>query len=136
MQTITLELPESLANELENAGATRLRNILEWGLYGPPLPEHPHIASVSEILGGSPVVRGTRIPVWQIAYAIINLGETVENYQADHPTLTFAQIHAALSYYFDHQTEIDAEVESNEMERLREEFDLMVDKRGFISFTA
>jgi len=62
--------------------------------------------------------------------------ETVENYQADHPTLTFAQIHVALSYYFDHQAEIDAEIASNKMEPLKKEFDLMVDKRGFISFTA
>jgi len=136
MQTITLELPEALANELENADAARLRNILEWGLYGPPLPEHPHIARFTGILRDRPVIRGTRVPVWQIANAIINLGETVENYQADHPTLTLAQIHAALSYYFDHQTEIDAEIESNKMERLQEELDVTVDKRGFISFTA
>lgn len=135
MQTITLELPEPLANELENADTTRVRNILEWGLYGPPLPEHPYIVRVAGILESSPIIRGTRIPVWQIANAIINLDETVENYQADHPTLTLAQIHAALSYYFDHQTEIDAEIESNRMERVLEEFDLTVDKQGFISFT-
>jgi len=135
MQTITLELPESLANELGNADEARLRAILEWGLSGPPAPDHPHIARVPNILGGSPIIRGTRIPVWQIANAIINLDESIGSYQSDHPSLTLAQIHAALSYYFDHQSEIDAEIESNQIKHLQEELGLNIDKRGFISFT-
>jgi uncharacterized protein (DUF433 family) len=136
MHTVTLELPESLARELENADEAKLRSILEWGLVGPPSIDHPHIARVPSILGGCPVIRGTRIPIWQIANAVVNLGEPIENFQADHPALTLAQIHAALSYYFDHQSEIDTEIESNRMNRLEDEFELTVDKRGFISFAA
>lgn len=136
MHTVTLELPEPLARELKNADQARLRNILEWGLVGPPSSEHPHIARVPAILGGSPVVRGTRIPVWQIANAVVNLGETVEGYRADHPALTFAQIYAALSYYFDHQAEIDAEIEANQMSQLKEDLNLTVDNRGFVNFVA
>lgn len=30
--------------------------------------------------------------------------------QWQHPHLTMAQVHAALSYYFDHRPEIDAEI--------------------------
>ncbi len=38
-----------------------------------------------------------------------------------HPHLTLAQIHAALSYYYDHQLELDAEIErqSEQAARLR-----------------
>ena len=38
-----------------------------------------------------------------------------------HPHLTLAQIHAALAYYYDHQTEIDAQIrrDKEEYERLR-----------------
>ncbi len=133
MHTVTLELPEPLARELENADEARLHNILEWGLVGPPAIDHPHIAHVPGILGGHPVIRGTRVPVWQIANAIVHLGETVENYQGDHPTLTLAQIHAALSYYFDHQAEIETAIKANQMKQLKEELDLTVDKRGFIN---
>lgn len=136
MQTVTLELPEPLAQELKNADADRLRAILEWGFAGPPSSEHPYIARISGILGGRPIVRGTRIPVWQIANAIIHLGESIENYRADHPTLTLAQIHAALSYYFDHEAEIEAEIVANRIERLQDVFDLTVDNRGFVNIPA
>jgi len=34
-----------------------------------------------------------------------------EEIHDEHPDLSLAQIHAALSYYYDHQTEIDAEIE-------------------------
>ncbi len=132
MQTVTLELPESLAQELKNADETRLRAILEWGFAGPPSPGHPYIARISGILGGQPIIRGTRIPVWQIANAILHLGESIENYRADHPTLTLAQIHAALSYYFDHKVEIEAEIEANRIERLQDDFGLTVDNRGVV----
>jgi len=134
MQTVTLELPEPFARELENADEARLHSILEWGLVGPPAIDHPHVAHVPGILGGSPVIRGTRVPVWQIANAIVHLGETVENYQADHPSLTFAQIHAGLSYYFDHQAEIETAIEANQLKQLKEELDLTVNKRGLINF--
>ncbi len=136
MNTLTVELPEGLARELQNADESRLRTILEWGLAGPPSFESPYIVRVPGILDGRPVIRGTRIPVWQVANAIVCLGETAEAYRADHPSLTLAQIHAALSYYFDHQDEIDAEIESNRLEGLKREFDMTVDDRGFVKFPA
>ncbi|MCI0697974.1 DUF433 domain-containing protein [candidate division KSB1 bacterium] len=136
MQTVTLELPEPLAQELKNADEARLRAIFEWGFAGPPSPSHPYIARIPGVLGGRPIIRGTRIPVWQIANAILHLGESIENYRADHPTLTLAQIHAALSYYFDHEAEIEAEIEANRIERLKNDFDLTVDNRGFVKIQA
>jgi hypothetical protein len=38
-------------------------------------------------------------------------GLSAEEIQAGDPDLSLAQIHAALSYYYDHQAEIDAEIE-------------------------
>ena len=34
-------------------------------------------------------------------------GQSAEAVQASYPHLTFAQIHAALAYYYDHQQELD-----------------------------
>jgi len=95
-----------------------------------------HIARVPSILRGSPVVRGTRIPVWQIANAIIHFDETITSYQADHPSLSLAQIHAALSYYFDHRAEIEKEIESNQLKEAQDKLNLIVDERGFIGFAS
>lgn len=36
---------------------------------------------------------------------------SVEEMQRQHPQLSLAQIHAALAFYYDHQAEIDAQVE-------------------------
>jgi uncharacterized protein (DUF433 family) len=38
-------------------------------------------------------------------------GWSAEEIQAQHPHLSLAQIHAALYYYYDHQAEIDREIE-------------------------
>ncbi|MGA9770294.1 MAG: DUF433 domain-containing protein [Blastocatellia bacterium] len=41
---------------------------------------------------------------------------SVEEIHEQHPHLSLAQIHAALSYYYDHQSEIDAEIERQDKE--------------------
>jgi uncharacterized protein (DUF433 family) len=38
-------------------------------------------------------------------------GSTPQSLHEAHPHLTMAQIHAVLAYYYDHQSEIDAEIE-------------------------
>lgn len=56
-----------------------------------------------------PVIAGTRITVQDIAiwyvYNHSSLGWIVDNF-----TVTPAQIYAALSYYYDHQAELDATI--------------------------
>jgi uncharacterized protein (DUF433 family) len=37
-------------------------------------------------------------------------GWSPEEIHFQHPTLSMAQIHAALTYYYDHQAELDAEI--------------------------
>jgi uncharacterized protein (DUF433 family) len=56
-------------------------------------------------------IEGTNTRVVQIAIDKYAHGWPAEEIQAQHPHLTLAQVHAALSYYYDHQAEMDAEIE-------------------------
>ena len=49
-------------------------------------------------------------------------GWSPEEIHFQHPTLSMAQIHAALTYYYDHQAELDAEImrQLKELEALAE----------------
>ena len=49
-------------------------------------------------------------------------GWSPEEIHFQHPTLSLAQIHAALTYYYDHQAELDAEImrQLKEVEALSE----------------
>lgn len=96
--------------------------------------EHPHITRVPGILNGRPIIRGSRIPVWQVAEAILRLGETVEGYLTGHPHLTAAKIYDALSYYFDHRAEVDKEIEENKAGTAAAEAGMVADKRGVWRF--
>lgn len=71
---------------------------------------------------GKAFIAGTRFKVRFIAYAAI-AGETPQQMQESWPHLTMAQIHAALTYYYDHQKafEEESKKESEAYWRLREE---------------
>jgi uncharacterized protein (DUF433 family) len=51
-------------------------------------------------------------------------GWTPEEMHQQFPHLSMAQIHAAFAYYYDHQAELDADIEHRriEVEKLRAEF--------------
>jgi uncharacterized protein (DUF433 family) len=53
------------------------------------------------IMGGKPVIRGTRIPV-EILLRKLGAGMTVGEIIADHPRLTADDIHAAQSFAADY----------------------------------
>jgi uncharacterized protein (DUF433 family) len=72
--------------------------------------QHPYIEQRPEIAQGKPVITGTRIKVSQIALEYERLGWTPDQIVDAHPHLSLAQVHDALSYYYDHQTEIDADL--------------------------
>jgi uncharacterized protein (DUF433 family) len=61
------------------------------------------------VYGGKPILRGTRIGVSLIAWQY-KQGHTVDEILQGYPHLTPAQVHDALSYYFDHQAEIEEEI--------------------------
>jgi uncharacterized protein (DUF433 family) len=75
---------------------------------------HRYIVSSSEILGGEPVLEGTRTPV----RAVIGLwrgGTPAEEITLDLPHLTLAQVSDALSYYSNHTAEINEHIEANRL---------------------
>jgi uncharacterized protein (DUF433 family) len=76
-------------------------------------PQHAYIEVVEKITGPQAVLKGTRIPV-SIIMGYLRAGETpvslVENIL---PHLTLAQVYDALSYYYDHQDEIEQELREN-----------------------
>lgn len=65
------------------------------------------IVSDEHILGGEPIIKGTRTPVRAVA-EIWRLGTMPEQIPQHLPHLTLAQVLDALSYYSDHQAEINA----------------------------
>ena len=73
------------------------------------LAEQPsaYITKRPGVQGGDPCIRGTRIPVWVLA-AMHKQGDTVEDILDGYPNLTAAQVHAAISYYYEHRAAIDA----------------------------
>lgn len=74
--------------------------------------EHLYVTSNDQILSGEPIIRGTRTPV----RAIVELwrqGAAPEEICIHLPHLTLAQIFDALSFYSDHQDEINAHIERN-----------------------
>jgi len=70
---------------------------------------------------GRPWVDGTNTKVVEIVLDKLAYGWSAEEMHRHHPHLPLSKIHAALSYYYDHQAEIDAEIERQEQdyERLR-----------------
>ncbi len=119
MTTLTLELPEHLARKLADADQQTVLRALEIGLeqlayrQDEQATEHPHIIRKAGFLGGSPIIRGSRTPIWHVANAIVRLGDSVEYFLDTHRSRTLAEVHDALSYYFDHRETIDKEIEDN-----------------------
>jgi uncharacterized protein (DUF433 family) len=74
--------------------------------------QHRYIVTDDGILGGEPIITGTRTPVRAIV-EIWRLGVLPEEITKHLPHLTLAQIFDALSYYSDHQDEINAFIERN-----------------------
>jgi uncharacterized protein (DUF433 family) len=61
--------------------------------------------------GGHPHILGHRIKVKHVAIWYEQQGMTPTEIVATYPTITLAQVHAALAYYYDHRDEIQAEIE-------------------------
>ena len=65
---------------------------------------------------GVPVIEGTRMKVAQLVAVQRAWNLSPEALQEQFPHLSLGQIHAALAYYYDHQDEIDADIEQRERE--------------------
>ncbi len=74
--------------------------------------EHLYIVKNTEILSGEPIIIGTRTPVRAIV-EIWRQGVDPQDIPRRLPHLSLAQVFNALSYYSDHQAEINAHIERN-----------------------
>ena len=72
--------------------------------------KYPYIISNPGIAGGRPVIEGTRITVNCIA-GYYQLGMSIDEILDSLRHLTPSQVHSALAYYFDHQDEINMDME-------------------------
>jgi uncharacterized protein (DUF433 family) len=74
--------------------------------------EHCYIVRDDQILGGEPVIKGTRTPVRAIV-ELYRMGVAPEEVPNRLPHLKLAQVFDALSYFSDHQDEINAYIEGH-----------------------
>ncbi len=71
---------------------------------------HPHVEARDDLLAGSPVVKGTHVPVRRI-WLWHRKGVTVETLVKRYPQLGPAKILSALSFAYDNEDVIQADVE-------------------------
>jgi uncharacterized protein (DUF433 family) len=76
-----------------------------------PSTEPVRIVSTPGTCGGKPRFDGHRILVEHIAVCYERMGMTFDEILTELPTITLAQVHAALAYYYEHQQQIDADIE-------------------------
>ena len=74
--------------------------------------KHRYVISDEKILGGEPIIEGTRTPVRAIV-EMWRQGILPEEIPNQLPHLSLAQVFDALSYYSDHQEQINAHIERN-----------------------
>ena len=70
---------------------------------------YPHIQTSDD---GVATIAGTTTKVVEVVLDHIAHHWHAEEIQRQHPYLSMAQIHAALTYYYDHQQTIDDEIEA------------------------
>src|SRR5437762_8561638 len=56
-------------------------------------------------------IDNTKVKVVEVMMDHLAYGHSPEEIHLQHRHLSLAQVHAAFSYYFDHQAELDAEIE-------------------------
>ncbi len=75
--------------------------------------ERQHIEVTPGVCGGQPRIAGHRIRVQDIVLWT-EQGQTPDDIVASFPQLSLADVHAALAYYYDHQREIDVQIQQDD----------------------
>jgi len=99
----------------------------------PRRARHPYVARKKGTCGGKPVIKGTRIKIAQVAIEYDRMGMTPDEIIQAHPHLTLAQVHDALSYYYENAQEINEDIRADEefIGQLREQTrPTLKDERG------
>ncbi len=120
---------QDLVRRLE--GLTIGREAREWAPVMETQTEHPHVVRNPQVCGGAPTIRGTRISVLQIA-VMWKGGDTVEDIVQAFPHLEASQVYDAISFYLDHQQEIDREIEMTRKESISGQYGHQIDEKGFL----
>ncbi len=81
--------------------------------------KHPYIVVRKGYCGGSPGIAGTKFPVRSVVSYVLRQGFAPEELVRGFSHLTLTQVYDALSYYYDHRTQIDRELHENTEEKLR-----------------
>ena len=74
--------------------------------------KHPYVVKDKKIVGGEPIIKGTRTPVRAVV-EWWKFGATPEEIKENLPYLSLAQIFDALSYYDDNREEIEKYIAQN-----------------------
>jgi len=99
------------------------------------VPEHAYIEVVEKITGSQAMIKGTRVPV-SIIIGYLRMGETPQSLVDNIlPHLTLAQVYDALSYYHDHQDEIEQEMIENTEEYGRTYLREHLGEEGYLRVT-
>jgi uncharacterized protein (DUF433 family) len=75
---------------------------------------YPHIFSDPAICGGTPCIQGHRIRVLDVAVEHEFEGLSPEEICGQHPGLSLAEVHAALTYFYDHRAVILAAIDAEQ----------------------
>lgn len=94
--------------------------------------EHPYIVRVQSICGGRAIIEGSRVSVRHIA-RLYKAGDSVDEVLQAHPHLKAAAVYDAMSYYLDHQAEIEQEIAQNRFAAVQARAGLAVDERGVVT---
>lgn len=131
--TITLE-PQTYKRLAERAAQENrtLEQVVTFLIEAQPT-EHPHIIRREGFRGGKPIVRGGSIAVWLIV-ALWKAGDTLENIHATYSHIKLAAFYDAISYYLDHQAEIEQQIEDNKIENALKKHNATMTADGVIKF--
>jgi uncharacterized protein (DUF433 family) len=80
---------------------------------------YPHIVYDLDIRSGRPIIEGTRIAVQDIVEYFTHYKD-IDRVLLALPGLSPAQVHSALTFYYDHKLEMDEDIaESKNIDRLK-----------------
>ena len=72
-----------------------------------------HIECTQSVRGGKPHIKGSRIAVADIVIMHLHLGQSLEEIAGKYD-LEFADVYAAMTYYYDHRSEIETNIETDQ----------------------
>jgi uncharacterized protein (DUF433 family) len=94
---------------------THTPNIATQSAHG-PTTDHPadrlRIVSTPGVCGGRPRIDGHRIQVEDVAIWHERMGMSPDEIVSEYPSITLADVHAALAYYYENRDRIDADIEA------------------------